>query len=236
VFIQGAFGKLTLGDVDGAAETAAGNISGVGLTGLGDYNDTFYYADFVGESAGDPQALFEYRMSGFGFFLSAKDGNGAVGGRGIPAHVPTGQFRTYGVGVSYAGTFSGGSFQVGVGYEHLEDILFGGDGTNVVLGGTVTFGDTTVKAVVGTEEFGIFETTQFGLSVDQKFGATTVTAFWRQLDYNLGGGSDRYLGLGVAHSLGGGATIRAGIVNEEISVGGATFDDTWGDIGIALTF
>ncbi len=33
VFISGAFGKLTMGDVDGAAQSATGHVSAAGLTG-----------------------------------------------------------------------------------------------------------------------------------------------------------------------------------------------------------
>ena len=42
VFVSGDFGKLAMGDVSSAAEAAVGNISGVGYTGLGDLNETFY--------------------------------------------------------------------------------------------------------------------------------------------------------------------------------------------------
>ena len=235
IFISGAFGKIMMGDVDGAAEVVVGDISGVGLTGLGDYNDTFFYSDFVGDPDHDPTLQYTYTMSGFTFAASATDGNGAVGGRGIGGH-PGRAFQTYAIGVGYAGSFSGGTFKVGLGFEHIEATAGSANGTNIVLGGQATFGATTVKAMVGREEFGIFETTQFGLSVDHTFGATTVTAFWRQNDYNLGGGTDRWLGLGVAHKIGSGVTFNAGIVNSEVSVGGVTVDDTWGDLGVRLTF
>ena len=39
VFISGAFGKLTMGDVGGAADALVGQVSGVGYTGLGDFNE-----------------------------------------------------------------------------------------------------------------------------------------------------------------------------------------------------
>ena len=42
VFISGAFGKLSMGDVDDAANAAVGQVSGVGLTGLGDLNEMTY--------------------------------------------------------------------------------------------------------------------------------------------------------------------------------------------------
>jgi outer membrane protein OmpU len=242
VFIEGAFGRITLGDVDGAAETAAGNISGVGMTGLGDYHETFYLFDQVSTQNGDPKALYSFSSGGFSFHLAAADGRGAVGGRGIPGHPPSGTpdfgdgIDIYSVGVGYEGSLAGGSFTLGLGYEHGEAQTFGLRNELIVLGGSVTFGDTTLRAMLGQVDGTFFaEGMQFGLSVDQTFGATTLTAFWRQNEYD-GGGSDRWLGLGLSHDLGGGASVVAGVVHEEIRSGGASFDTTFGDLGLTFAF
>ena len=45
VFVSGAFGKLSMGDVDSAFGATFGNIAGVGLTGLGDKNELSHSAD-----------------------------------------------------------------------------------------------------------------------------------------------------------------------------------------------
>ncbi len=42
VSISGAFGTLSMGDEDSAANTVVGNVSGVGYTGLGDKNELGY--------------------------------------------------------------------------------------------------------------------------------------------------------------------------------------------------
>jgi outer membrane protein OmpU len=231
IWVSGAFGKVMMGDVDGAAEVVAGNVSGVGLTGLGDLNDTVYFSDFVGDPVQDPTFQYTYTMSGFTFAASATDGNGAIGGRGIGGHLAR-QFTTYAFGFGYAGTFSGGSFKVGIGYEHMEDQLFNDDFGHIVGGGSMTFGATTVKAMVGSSDDFLGGFTQYGVSVDHTFGATTVTAFWRQNDFDFFA-NERALGLGVAYDLGGGAKLMAGIVNDDIEGFG---DDTWGDIGLSFTF
>jgi len=54
VYISGAFGKLSMGDVDGAALAAVGHVDGVGLTGLGDLNESTFIA-----AGDDPSALYE---------------------------------------------------------------------------------------------------------------------------------------------------------------------------------
>jgi outer membrane protein OmpU len=45
VFLSGAFGKISMGDVDGAAVAAVGHVDGVGLTGLGDRNESSFIAN-----------------------------------------------------------------------------------------------------------------------------------------------------------------------------------------------
>jgi outer membrane protein OmpU len=87
VFMSGAFGKLSMGDVDGAAEAAVGNLSGVGYTGLGDFNEAFYLQQ--GNSDLDsneelsafatPAALYEYTTGAASFYFSI----GNPGGIGI---------------------------------------------------------------------------------------------------------------------------------------------------------
>jgi outer membrane protein OmpU len=66
VFVSGAFGKLSMGDVDGAAEAAVGNLSGVGYVGNGDLNEAIYLSN----DQEVPTALYEYSASGFTVYLS----------------------------------------------------------------------------------------------------------------------------------------------------------------------
>ena len=42
VFLSGAFGKITMGDNDGAAQQSVGQVDGVGYTGNGDLNEIAY--------------------------------------------------------------------------------------------------------------------------------------------------------------------------------------------------
>jgi outer membrane protein OmpU len=88
VFLSGAFGKISMGDVDGAAESAVGNVSGVGYTGLNDLNEAFYLQQ--GNSDLDtneeisafalPAALYEYTSGGFsGYFSLGNPGGVGLG-------------------------------------------------------------------------------------------------------------------------------------------------------------
>ena len=65
VSISGAFGTLSMGDEDSAANTVVGNVSGVGYTGLGDKNELGYLG---GKST---NVLYVYTAGALTFSASA---------------------------------------------------------------------------------------------------------------------------------------------------------------------
>jgi outer membrane protein OmpU len=174
VFISGAFGKLSMGDVDGAANAAVGHVSGVGYTGLNSYNES----TFIANGGGNSDALYEYSTGDLGFYLSATNpGNGDVAAS---------------VAVSYAM----GDYSFALGYE--DD----GAGTDhIIVGANATFGAVTVKARYG-EASGVIEGSQMAASIDYTMDALTLTAFYTDdeellgdeaygigASYDLGGGA-----------------------------------------------
>jgi outer membrane protein OmpU len=193
VFIKGAFGKLTFGDNDSAANALVGHVSGVGLTGLGDFNELRY----LGQT--DTSALYEYSSGALSFAASV------------------GQLDSADDAKSIAVKYSTDAFSVALGFEDAANIQ------HIALGGSVTFGAATIKAVVSDVDVAGDET-QFAVSVDYVAGAGTYTAFVTDKgDFND-------FGIGAAYDLGGGATVKGGIVR----VDGA--DVTIADIGIAMKF
>jgi len=119
VYISGAFGKLTFGDVDSAAQALVGQVSAVGFTDLGSYNEVGYYG------SQETAMLYEYSTGALTFALGA-------------GQLDTEEF-------SVAVKYSTDAFSVALGYE---DEGFGFDDQTLSLGGTATFGAATVKAVV----------------------------------------------------------------------------------------
>lgn len=216
VFVEGAFGKLSMGDVSGAAEAAVGDVSGVGLTGLGDINETIYLSnntDLLGIDM-RPGALYEYSTGDLTFYASA----------GNPAAV----VETMGVGVSYGM----GNFSVALGYETADDGVTDVDHT--VVGATATFGDATVKATYGDSSD--LDLEQLGVSLDYVMGATTLTAFYRDVeifdeDADAVVDGDAF-GIGAAYDLGGGASLVGGYVDSEFA--GVSADAF--DFGIKMSF
>jgi outer membrane protein OmpU len=69
-FISGAGMRLTMGDTNGAAENAVRDLAGVGLTGLGDLNET----TFLGNNANQrPTARFDYTIDSLTLSLSVSN-------------------------------------------------------------------------------------------------------------------------------------------------------------------
>lgn len=208
VFVQGAFGKLSMGDVDSAAEKSTGDVSGVGLTGLGDYNET----SFLTSNDNDPSALYEYTAGDLSFYLSANQPSGPQG---------------YSVGVKYAAA----NYTAGIGYENME-VVGAADQNQITVGGSASFGDATAKAVYATRDTGAANNAdQWGLSLDYTMGATTATVFYT--DQTDLAGDYKALGVGASYDLGGGAALKGGYVRREDAAG---VDEDAFDFGISMSF
>ena len=209
VFVSGAFGKLSMGDVDGAAQAAVGHVSGVGYTGLGDLNEFTYISNSV-----DPTALYEYSVGAATLYASVDQIGNEDTGAAIGAAIGLDDYGLPGVAFAIA-------------YEKLENF-----GQHVVGGVDAGFGDFTFKARYGAfdGEDGIEDFDQYSVSVDASFGATTVTAFYKDTDID---GDDGNYGVGAAYDLGGGAALKGGVVRN-----GANDDDNdmRADFGITMSF
>ncbi len=229
VFVSGAFGKLSMGDVDGAANAAAGQVNGVGLTGLGDMNELTFIgnggADYDGAPAVglddtvDPSALYEYTAGNFALYLSSTQLQQAVGGQAV----------------AVAGKYTAGNYSVSLGYENLDaqdDYVW----EQLVLGGSATFGAVTLKAVYadGKNNQGD-DWNQYAVSASYTADALTITAFVADdedlLDNDLGTASSaKAYGLGAAYDLGGGASVVGGYVKNQ------TADTNAFDLGLSFAF
>jgi len=202
VYISGAFGKLSMGDVVGAAEAVLFDLPEVGLTDLGSVGCSvnlcggnelpFLTGDNAGAGAG-PAALYEYSTGALKFALSANDG--------ITAGVASTQ--QYAVGASYAM----GDYSIGLGYEVSDGPLAGDTAKWATIGGTAKFGTTTVNAYYADGSGVINTTSAYGLGVSSAFNALTVNAYWNVEDN--GPITANFYGLGASYDLGGGPRLSA---------------------------
>jgi outer membrane protein OmpU len=118
VYIKGAFGKLTMGDVGGAPDALVGQVSGVGFGP----NDALQEIDFLGT---DKTAVYyEYSSGALTFGAGAGQTNGAN--------------ENYNVAVKY----STDAFSVAIGYEDSAT------DKQLSASGSATFGAATVKAKI----------------------------------------------------------------------------------------
>jgi outer membrane protein OmpU len=221
VYMSGSFGKVSIGDVDGAAAAAVGQVSAIGVTDLFSFNE-------IGYALGteDPSVLYEYGFGAGTLYASWNDQG------------------DYGL----AGKYVFGAYTLAAGFERIDantdvtgsiyDVRWGfgpvfiNGVSQYSLGATAAMGDATVKGVWAHYVEDNFDGTmdQYAISVDYKMGAATVTGVYSAFSGNglySAMGDDAY-GLGVSYDLGGGATVKGGVA----SLGG----DTVADLGLALEF
>jgi outer membrane protein OmpU len=213
VFISGAFGRLSMGDVSGAAEAAVGDLAGVGLTGLGDNNENTYLSNRGGIARSAMR--YDYTTGAFGFHVSSDN----------PGSNDT-------LAYSVAVTYNSDTIDAGLGYESREDV-----GDHVIAGVSATFGAAAVKATYGT--FTQADTPvagapadfdQYGISLVYTIDALALTGYYRTVDSTTQ--SDFY-GIGATYSLGGGASLAGGYAVRDLE--GVDSEGAF-DFGINLTF
>jgi outer membrane protein OmpU len=259
VFVSGAWGTLTFGDTAGADERNVGDVpGGVGITGLGDFNETFYFTNggeigvedsgFDAKPFARPTVRYDYSLAGANLSVSTDRDLADVA-----------------VGASYTFDFDAGSVTAGIGYAQVaEFIAFGGeqtvdvDGTDVVVIDRTlvpeieqisaslkgTFGGFTLGGVYTTAETDTFDGRD-GDRVKGELDTWLIGAEYAWNEWTFGGfyhkvqkaggttvealdGNDVY-GVGFSYDLGGGAAVRAGYVND-------LNDDDRADFGITMAF
>jgi outer membrane protein OmpU len=221
VFISGAFGKLTMGDVSGAADSLVGQTSGVGYGP----NDGLQEINFIG--ANKTAVYYEYSTGAFTFGLGSGQLDTTV--------------DTTSVGAKYATD----AFSVALAYEQSNSAIAISDFSMISLSGSANFGGATLKARVSDKDTAGTDTS-YSISVDYALGATTLTAFYTDFGNNTGlgvaGGNDAtpglstdttHIGIGASYDLGGGATVAGGIIRQNNT---GVDDATIADLGLKFSF
>jgi outer membrane protein OmpU len=217
VFLSGAFGKVSMGDVDGAAVAAVGHVDGVGLTGLSDLNESAFIANggladddltdldslAPGNFAltGDPSVLYEYTTGNIGLFVGVTNPGfessfDYVGDPNVDNSVDTD-----GVAWSLGANYTTDAYMFGIGYEDLDvDEVAGGAGGNLsadhlYLGADATFGAFTGKIRWGQADIDItdgavarsIDFDQWSLSGTYAMDAISVTGFYADKQFESAG-------------------------------------------------
>ena len=214
VFLSGDFGKITMGDVSGAADALVGQTSGVGYGP----NDGLQEIDFIGTDK--TAAYYEYSTGNFTVGL----GVGQIWD--VDADVALGE--TANIAVKYAM----GDYTAAIGYEtsDTEDLIS--------ASGSAKFGAFTLKARVSDSDIAGVDT-PYSVSGDYVTGALTITAFYTDFgNYNGVSDDTQHVGLGASYDLGGGAKLAGGIVQQMNGdvLGVAVGDETFADVGVKFSF
>ena len=235
-FISGAFGKISMGDVDSGDAAAVGQLASVGYTGLGSFNSISYAADGneTGVSAADDvfadsagaKVLYTYTAGALSVNASsAQLSNGGA------------NHEAFGLGAAY--TTGAMTLAVGYGTNSLEVPVVAvtplpyegatGSITDISASVTYTMGATTLKAIYQDKsadanyedaDYNLGSAVSMGASVGHTIDALTLTAFaistnitsdLAVIDVSL-----NRMGLGASYDLGGGASFKAGWVNVDV--------------------
>jgi outer membrane protein OmpU len=231
IFVQGDFGRLTMGDTDGALDWA---MTEVNYNGAGSINGNHTsHAGFNGNSGldghYDGQILrYDHAFGDFAFAISVEmDDNTTT--HGIAFNIPNAAGSNnavtadpiWGLGATYSGSFGGGSYQVGVGYQWTNDGLDaaafpGNDGASITgLSGRVAL-DSGFSAAVNYSMIQLDgannDGTHFGIGASYKFDAVTLHANYGRFDWDPGAfdADTNGYGLSAAYSFGGGLSAQFG--------------------------
>lgn len=202
IFISGDLGTLTMGDTDSALDWAMTEAS-IGNPGSIADNETLH-AGYDGDYGDSGRYLrYDYSIASFGFAVSVSpDENWAIGAK-------------------YDGTFAGGSFGVGLGWQEQEvntryapgnlgtalDIFFGGDGVDVGDASCSVGGFCDTADGDGLRNFtglgGDVEV--MGISgyveLDMGFSAAVQYADWEFDTTAFGPFDATHVGIGAAHTF-----------------------------------
>lgn len=229
VFISGAFGKLEMGDVVGAAEAVVGDLPEIGFQDLtgglafsASDNDTLFISGdgSVYASANNPGALYTYSTGGLTFALGFNDGATNAGG----VYTAVSGDQAYSIGVKYAVD----AYAVSLGYEVVDPIA-GASAKHLIIGGEASFGDTKVNAFYGDGSGAIAGVKHYGIGVSHTIDALTVKGYVKKTE--IGAASATAYGLGAAYSLGGGATLEGGLIDNN-----TPGSKVRADLGVKFTF
>jgi outer membrane protein OmpU len=220
-YISGAFGKISMGDLNGGDEQLVGNLSGVGSSGAGSHQEFAY-------QAADHNIGYSVSMAGVSFAATTDLVRGADATK-------TGSNSAY--GVKWSGDMGGATVGVALGTSKIGNVTEDSFSASVSMGGLsikavshtndngpVTAAVTAVSSTAsGTAHVGAVaevanpDTDTTGLSISYAMDAMSVTAYTRT-ESTSGVADKDYSGVGFTYNLGG-ATLKAGFVDaNDISI------------------
>jgi outer membrane protein OmpU len=222
-YISGAFGKISMGDLNGGDEQLVGNLSGVGSSGAGSHQE-------FGYQSSSHNVGYSISMAGVSFAATTDLVRGADA---------TATGSNSAIGIGWSGDMAGSTVGIALGTSKI------GTKTEDSMSASVSMGGLTIKAVSHTNDNGPkvnaaastaqsfasgganwiaavakadnLDTDTTGLSLSYAMDAMSVTAYTRT-ESTSGVADKDYSGVGFTYNMGG-ATLKAGFVDaNDISI------------------
>lgn len=202
VFVTGDFGRVTLGDTDGAFDWA---LQEIGL-GRGSEDASINHSGYSNNdgflSDSDSIVRYDYSFGDFAFAAAVElDGDG--GDRG------------YGIGARYSSSFGGTDIRFGFGYEAVGDWQTYGISVSPNFGNgfSADLNYTITDPPAGPTD------TYIGVGLDYQNDLWAIGVNYGTYDY--AGASESGFGVYAQYDLGGGASLNFGFSSSDPGFGGS---------------
>lgn len=250
VFISGDFGRLALGDTDGAIDFVLVDAGNAGNPGSMDDTETLhagYRGNFL-DGAGDNQVLrYDYSVNSFTIAVSVEQIPTGAAGQVVDGD----DGLNTGIGVAYAFDMAGASVSVGAGYQSAQDGNFtleasgetifstrADDITATAVGASMTM-DNGLTAALTYAMYSFddadVDLNHVGIGVGYTMDALTLHA-------NYGSYSadelDAFNGYGIAvnYDLGGGLSLNGAINGSNVEAGTDEITASRYALGLIMNF
>jgi outer membrane protein OmpU len=225
-YVSGAFGKVTLGETDGAFDWALSEIySGTSLTDDHSTHAGAYW--FTGlDATYDNQIMrYEYSFGDFGVAVSAEMDDTGVGD------------TNWSLGGKWSGNMGGADIGVGLGVQdNGMNTLWGLSASAAMSNGfSANIGYADLDGTSDTVGNGVPSDAWWGLGVAYTTGALTVGANYGEYQA-VAGSNPSGFGLVANYDLGGGAVAMAGYGSSDNGVAGNGAGDHSFSLGLGLSF
>ena len=207
-YLSGSFGKISMGDLDGADAQMVGDISAMSFAGLGSHETVSYQSS-------SHNLAYSISMAGIDFAVSTDVGGGSSTAMGVKWSGDLGGSTvTVGLGQSDVGGKSETSISASLGMGGFTGTIISSTNDN----GPVVEAVTEVAAVADTTTYvapvaenKTPDTETMGFSLSYNIDALTITAYNK--DVSTTGAKDKgYSGVGISYDLGG-MVAKAGVAD-----------------------
>ncbi|MDG3041072.1 porin [Roseicyclus marinus] len=255
VFVSGDFGRLTMGDTDGALDWANDEVNTARNAGSINDAETGHLGYFSGATFdnvyGGQILRYDYSVAGFGIAVSAE----------VDGSNPRSGDASLQLGLTYDLDIAGGALQFGLGFANVDDANRTSTNTNTAganLAGTPGFSAVSFSALAALDmgfsaavnyldinDDGYFggDGEFIGVGVGYNFDAITVSANWGEYDWAATANQRDREGYGIAasYNLGGGLSAHAGYgvgknTNNNALAGALNVDISTFSLGLAMSF